>query len=120
MVDTWFSYFVIFSIGLESVEKIVLTKGTVEISSKIVTKSSFVFEKYLIENGETDLLYKGLTRISTKYGVLESAFLTRYGYTMADQFKKIIYEYGEAKVPHYILNLLFEDFNHINAFYDTL
>lgn len=99
--------------------KIVLSKGNSIISNRIVTRSSFVFERYLIEKGETKLLYGGLSRISTKYGTLESAFMTRYGYNKNDQFKKLIYEYVQAKISHYTLNWIFEGFNFNDAFYDT-
>ena len=49
--------------------KIILTKGTKEMGSKIVTKNSFAFEKYLIEKGGSDILYNGLIRNTEKYNI---------------------------------------------------
>ncbi|MDO5842405.1 MAG: Ig-like domain-containing protein [Methanobrevibacter ruminantium] len=39
--------------------RIVLSRGVGSVSDKIVTRSSFAFEKYLIERGESELLYNG-------------------------------------------------------------
>ena len=47
--------------------KIVLSKGSAEISSRIVTRNSFAFERYLVEKGETEILYGGLERYSRKF-----------------------------------------------------
>ncbi len=66
-----------------------------------------VFEQYLIEKGETELLYNGLSRISTKYGTLESAFNTLYGNTWAEHLKLLSRDFLEGKVAHVLFNILY-------------
>ena len=92
--------------------KIVLSKGTY-IVDKIVTKSSFAFEQYLVENGESELLYNGLTRVSTKFGTLESAFKTLYGNTYLKQIRSIGKDLVKSKTIHYLFD---QGYNLINGF----
>lgn len=89
--------------------KIVLSKSMSSFSDKIVTRSSFAFEQYLLEKGETEILYKGLNRISTKFGTVESAFRTLYGNTLVEQFKSLGKGYVENKVVHIIYNSFYEN-----------
>lgn len=80
--------------------RIVLSKGAGSVSDKIVTRSSFAFERYLVENGETELLYNGLSRASTKFGTLESAFRTLYGNTFVEHIKSIGKSYFLSYAGH--------------------
>ena len=99
--------------------RIVLSKGVGSVSDRIVTRSSFAFERYLVENGETELLYNGLSRASTKFGTLESAFRTVYGKEIKSQLFNILSGYAKGKIRHYGLNLIFDDFNFKGALIDT-
>ncbi|MCQ2977840.1 MAG: hypothetical protein MJ232_07495 [archaeon] len=88
--------------------KIVLSKGVSSVSNRIVTKSSFAFEKYLVENGESELLYNGLTRVSTKFGTLESAYRTVYGNTYIEQIKSIGKDLLKSKTAHYFFDNFYD------------
>ena len=72
-----------------------------------------------MENGETELLYNGLSRASTKFGTLESAFRTVYGKEIKSQLFNILSGYAKGKIRHYGLNLIFDDFNFKGALIDT-
>ena len=80
--------------------RIVLSKGAGSVSDKIVTRSSFAFERYLVEKGKTELLYNGLSRASTKFGTLESAFRTLYGNTFVEHIKSIGKSYFLSYAGH--------------------
>lgn len=88
--------------------KIVLSKGASIVSNKIVTKSSFAFEQYLVEKGESELLYNGLTRVSTKFGTLESAYRTVYGNTYIEQIKSIGKDLLKSKTAHYFFDNFYD------------
>jgi hypothetical protein len=80
--------------------KIVLTKGAKKVSSKVVTRNSFAFEKYLVEKGESEMLYSGLERHSQKFNVLESAYYSRYGYSTKDRILKMALDEFDSKFYH--------------------
>ncbi|WP_304102206.1 chitobiase/beta-hexosaminidase C-terminal domain-containing protein [Methanobrevibacter ruminantium] len=84
--------------------RIVLSRGVGSVSDKIVTRSSFAFEKYLIERGESELLYNGLSRVSTKFGTLESAYRTLYGNTYIEQIKSIGESYFLSYIAHFSID----------------
>ena len=87
--------------------KIVLSKGSAEISSKIVTRNSFAFEKYLVEKGETEILYEGLERYSRKFNTLESAYYARYGYSTKERLLKLMADEFDSKFYHLGIDLTF-------------
>ncbi len=89
------------------VGKIVLTKGAKEVSSKIISKNSFAFERYLVEKGGTEILYNGLERNSVKYNFLEAAFYSRYGYSAKNMIQKILLDEFESKFSNLGIDLLF-------------
>ena len=100
--------------------KIVLSKGTKEISSKIVTRNSFAFEKYLVEKGETEVLYNGLSRTSIKYGTLDHAVDMVWDLTKENIYKDLRNNYLYYKPIHYAFNVYYNDYNFNDAIWDTL
>ena len=87
--------------------KIILTKGTKEVSSKIVAKNSFAFEKYLVEKGESEILYGGLERHSQKFNILESAYYSRYGYSIKDRILKMALDEVDSKFYHLGIDMVY-------------
>ncbi len=103
--------------GLEvGMGKIVLRKGVSEISTKIVTSSSFSFEKYLIEKEGTEVLYNGLTRTSVKYGTVESAFRSVYGLSSPSSLRNA---YLKDKFADIMFNIYFDRLNVFTAIRDS-
>ncbi len=100
--------------------KIVLTKGAKEVSSKVVTRNSFAFEKYLVEKGETEILYNGLSRSSVKYGTLESAYDMVYDMTKENIFHDLRNNYLYYKPLHYAFNVYYNENNFYDAIWDTV
>lgn len=87
--------------------KIILTKGTKEVSSKIVAKNSFAFEKYLVEKGESEILYGGLERHGQKFNILESAYYSRYAYSIKDRILKMALDEVDSKFYHLGIDMVY-------------